>query len=68
MRGSDGQLPEPLSILEWRKDPSLLHHFGNHRARYTTTLYDRRQQQVTCGEVERIRYERKAQVPKEMSE
>jgi hypothetical protein len=31
----------------------------------TTKLYDRRRQQVTRGEVERIRYEKKQPVPKE---
>jgi hypothetical protein len=38
-------------------------HPGAHADPRTTKLYDRRRQQVTRGEVERIRYEKKQEMP-----
>ena len=41
----------------------MAQYMAGHADPRTTKLYDRRQQKVTRGEVERIRYERKAQTP-----
>src|SRR5512143_3416978 len=41
----------------------MAQYMAGHADPRTTKLYDRRRQQVTRGEVERIRYERKAQTP-----
>jgi hypothetical protein len=43
----------------------MAHYMAGHADPRTTKLYDRRRHQVTRGEVERIRYERKAQTPRE---
>ena len=43
--------------IEMAQDPA------RHADPRTTKLYDRRRQQVTRGEVERIRYEKKRTVP-----
>ena len=41
----------------------MAQYMAGHADPRTTKLYDRRRQQVTRGEVERIRYERKQQTP-----
>jgi integrase/recombinase XerD len=41
----------------------MAQYMAGHADPRTTKLYDRRRQQVTRGEVERIRYERKAEMP-----
>ena len=41
----------------------MAQYMAGHADPRTTKLYDRRRQQVTRGEVERIRYERKAHAP-----
>jgi hypothetical protein len=46
----------------------MAQYMAGHADPRTTKLYDRRRQQVTRGEVERIRYERKARTPGAMSE
>jgi integrase/recombinase XerD len=40
----------------------MAQHMAGHADPRTTKLYDRRRQQVTRGEVERIRYEKKRKV------
>jgi site-specific recombinase XerD len=46
----------------------MAQYMAGHAEPRTIKLYDRRRQQVTRGEVERIRYERKAQTPGAMSQ
>ncbi len=41
----------------------MAQYMAGHADPRTTKLYDRRRQQVTSGEVERIRYEKKQQTP-----
>lgn len=41
----------------------MAQYMAGHADPRTTKLYDRRRQQVTRGEVERIRYERRQQTP-----
>jgi site-specific recombinase XerD len=43
----------------------MAQYMAGHADPRTTKLYDRRRQQITRGEVERIRYERKPQTPGE---
>lgn len=45
----------------------MAQYMAGHADPRTTKLYDRRRQQVTRGEVERIRYERKAQTPEDIT-
>jgi site-specific recombinase XerD len=53
------------NFLENRGAIEMAQYMVGHADPRTTKLYDRRRQQVTRGEVERIRYEKKQQTPKE---
>jgi integrase/recombinase XerD len=52
------------TFLENGSAIEMAQYMAGHADPRTTKLYDRRRQQVTRGEVERIRYERKVEVPK----